>query len=122
MNAVLPAVDAVDAVDAVPVNDADYQVGKIMYASWGYDQTNIDWYKIVKRSKSTVWLQPIGDMRNETHFMAGVSMPQENVNAGPIIRRKLHMRDGKIIGCSFEQSYGWINAWDGKPKGYSSYA
>ena len=37
-------------------------VGKIFYSSWGYEQTNIDFYKVVEVSKSgkTITLQQIG--------------------------------------------------------------
>ena len=34
-------------------------VGTILYSSWGYDQTNIDFYKIVKASGKSVWIVPM---------------------------------------------------------------
>lgn len=36
-----------------------YQVGEIFYASWGYDQTNIDFYEIVGVGKKSVVLRGI---------------------------------------------------------------
>lgn len=34
--------------------------GAIFCNSWGYDQTNVDYYQVVKRTNATVWLRPIG--------------------------------------------------------------
>ena len=31
-------------------------VGGFMRSSWGYDQTNVDFYKVVRRTEKTVWL------------------------------------------------------------------
>lgn len=33
--------------------------GAIFEYSWGYDQTNIDYFQVVRRSGSTVWVRPI---------------------------------------------------------------
>ncbi len=39
------------------------KVGDIITNSWGYDQTNVDMYQIVKATANYVWLQPIaGEM------------------------------------------------------------
>ena len=36
------------------------EVGQILYSSWGYDQTNIDFYQIVRVSdKGSVWILPM---------------------------------------------------------------
>lgn len=34
-----------------------FKVGDIVTNSWGYDQTNVDWYCVVKVSTCYVWLQ-----------------------------------------------------------------
>lgn len=39
------------------------QVGDVITNSWGYDQTNVDMYQVVKATAHFVWLQPIaGEM------------------------------------------------------------
>lgn len=39
------------------------QVGDVITNSWGYDQTNVDMYQVVKATANFVWLQPIaGEM------------------------------------------------------------
>ena len=35
------------------------KVGAVITNSWGYDQTNVDWYAVVQVSAHYVWLQPI---------------------------------------------------------------
>lgn len=37
----------------------DLNVGDVVYNSWGWEQTNIDFYQIVKTTANYVWLQPI---------------------------------------------------------------
>jgi hypothetical protein len=36
------------------------KVGDILYSSWGYDQTNIEFFKVVKVSEFSVWIQEVG--------------------------------------------------------------
>ena len=52
MNAVL---------EAKEINSmADVEIGHIVYASWGYDQTNIDFYKVIRKTAAMVELRAIG--------------------------------------------------------------
>lgn len=37
-----------------------YAVGSVWYTSWGYDQTNVEFYLVVRESKASVWVQQIG--------------------------------------------------------------
>jgi hypothetical protein len=42
-----------------------YAVGSIWHTSWGYDQTNVEFYTVVRESKASVWLVPMGaEVRN----------------------------------------------------------
>ena len=36
-----------------------FQVGDIVTNSWGYDQTNVDWYLVKRRTQNYVWLKPV---------------------------------------------------------------
>lgn len=104
-----------------------YEVGAILENSWGYDQTNIDFYVIVKRTDNpngVTWLtlQRLGyASKDETGFMQGRCTPGEiRENAKPF-RRKLHKWNGEERGVAIE-SYGWCNLWDGKPSAWTAYA
>ncbi len=36
-----------------------FKVGDIVTNSWGYDQTNVDWYRVTRMSANYVWLKPV---------------------------------------------------------------
>lgn len=96
------------------MTDDRYTVGAILEGSWGYEQTNINFFKIVKRTNDTLWLQPLATRTvADAGFMSTRVVPGEPTD-GKIIRRRLMRRDGEPIGCRFATSYGWINLWDGK--------
>jgi len=99
-----------------------YTAGKIISNHWGYDQTNIDFYKITKRKGNFVTLEPLKSIEKSDGAltMTGTTIPGAPKPAGKIIRRKVHTRDGKESGIAVE-SYGWASLWDGQPEHYSSY-
>lgn len=35
-------------------------VGDVLVCSWGYDQTNVDYYKVTRRTKASVWIVKVG--------------------------------------------------------------
>lgn len=102
-----------------------YTEGKIVEHSWGYDQTNIDYFIITKRAGQFVTLQAIGKKNvTETGFMAGRCEPDpEKILDKKQIRRKVHRnrRTGEEIGISVN-GCGWANLWEGKPSQWNNYA
>lgn len=36
-----------------------YKVGDLLYSSWGYDQTNVDFYQVTKVGDKSVWVRPV---------------------------------------------------------------
>jgi hypothetical protein len=54
--------------------------------------------------------------------MRGEVIPSDEPDTSePIIRRKVHVRDGKESGIAIK-SYGWASLWDGQPEHFTSYA
>ena len=49
-----------EATLSEPLSIADIKIGDIWYSSWGYNQTNIDFYKVIKKSEKMIWLRAIG--------------------------------------------------------------
>lgn len=96
-------------------NDTIYE-GAIMYDSWGWEQTNIDFYKVVRRSESTVWLQKLKAITQETGFMSGNTRPTDEVD-GPVFTRRI----GRY-GVRIENHRGCLSLYDGQPKSCSWYA
>jgi len=54
----------------------DVKVGDIFKSSWGYDQTNVDYYQVVKLcGKSMAEVREIAQDQEETGFMSGWCVP-----------------------------------------------
>jgi hypothetical protein len=45
---------------------ADVEIGHILSASWGYDQTNIDYYKVIRKTATMVEVRAIGQKHVES--------------------------------------------------------
>lgn len=85
-------------VDSVPVSDSvrsdsvresetrnsetqnPYAVGSIWHTSWGYDQTNVEFYTVVRETAASVWLVPMGstirDGRQWPTTTTGIAKPE----------------------------------------------
>lgn len=62
-------------------NDAlinDVKVGDIFYASWGYEQTNIDFFQVVAKNKSMLTLRELKYTREITGHDQGYLTPLKN--------------------------------------------
>ena len=96
--------------------------GDIMYSSWGYDQTNIDWYQVTKViSPRMIEIREIYGQRDTTDmpYDQGKTTPKKDF----FIPESKPMR--KIVNASNTvhiESYASAWAWDGRPKNYSTYA
>ena len=42
------------------------EVGAILSASWGFDQTNVDWFCIIRVTDKSVWTLPMQSVATET--------------------------------------------------------
>jgi hypothetical protein len=91
--------------------------GDILYTSWGYDQTNIDWYQVVSLyGKYGVILREISASVTETGFMSGESMPVKDDFVGEPMRKII---SGDYITID-ESRTAFL--WNGRPKYKSWYA
>jgi hypothetical protein len=39
--------------------EENFRVGSIWHTSWGYDQTNVEYFQVVRESKASVWVREI---------------------------------------------------------------
>lgn len=70
------------------------KVGDIYVAQWGYDQTNVQFYQVVRATEKTVWVQEVMQTITET-----TSWGSENVVAS-IEPKQTHLgwnEDGQAI-------------------------
>ena len=51
--------------------------GAILYSSWGYDQTNVDYYMVTRVTKASAWIVPMTAHEEQTGFMSGQASPLE---------------------------------------------
>lgn len=113
------------------------KVGDILCSSWGYDQTNIDFYKVVKVSDFYVWIQkvnseiteitgwahqnviPTDSSTYETRVNSWDEPAEYETRTYPIKRHKIQegYSSGKY-GVSLN-SYASAYLWNGKPQGQS---
>ena len=106
------------------------KVGDIIVNSWGYDQTNIDFYAVVKTSEHFVWLHPVAAEGRETGFMCGDIWPanplrlcpkklKDETNAPPT-QHKATLSGTYGNSVCFE--FGCGHVWSGKTEHNSWYA
>jgi len=103
------------------------KVGDILISSWGYDQTNVDFYKVLKISPSgkSVSIQRIkGTIAEKGGYMSGeatVAIPHEVAEFDNKVMTKLAKPNRDGYGVKIK-NYAWAYLWDGKPHYCSWYA
>lgn len=113
-----------------------FKVGDIVYNSWGYGQTNIDWYRVAKTSDRFVWLVQIcgSSVPDEgVGPMSGMTQPAINVDSDDPTKWGIVDADKRGVllnkstrhaatGSHITMRHGCCSKWDGKPKYESWYA
>lgn len=94
------------------------EVGHILSASWGYDQTNIDWYQVTALIGSTmVELRPIATNTTAvTGWASGQCFPVADQFTGPAIRRRAKGDGVRVDDCRF------ATLWNGRAQNWTAYA
>ena len=109
-----------------PINKI--KVGDIFVNSWGYDQTNIDFYQVVRKSKNCIFIRPINDEKDyDNQSMTGSKMPKKNNFVGTEITKKVPYEYTNKENCLCDRiyinlEYGCGQLWNGKSCSYSTYA
>lgn len=64
--------------------------GMILCSTWGWEQTNVDFYEVTRATEKTVWLRPIAaQQERQVHAMAEELMPVPGEFIGAEFRRKI---------------------------------
>ena len=94
--------------------------GDILVSLWGYEQTNVSFYEIVKLTEKMVTVVEL-DNRIESgghyHYQA---MPVPGSGKGEAIRRRI-VYNGPVPGCRINDCI-YARLWDGSPQYGTSYA
>ena len=93
------------------------EIGHVFVSSWGYDQTNVDFYQVVAlRGKTTVVLRKISKVKHSDNCMYGTCIPVIDEFDGEEFSCRVKEKSVKI-GSS---QYAYL--WDGKPQNWTAYA
>jgi len=91
-------------------NQANYQVGDILVSSWGYDQTNIDYYQVIERTAKMATIQKIcKEFLDSGYPSEDKVIPLKDSFVGKPKKKKIGTYG--ITISSFETA----SLWDGKP-------
>ena len=90
----------------------DININDILYRSWGYDQTNIDFYKVIKKTTHYIFYRKLKSTQFESNKMGmtGKVIPSNNFSNDEIKRGRIKEFYGTIhVGKDF------LSKWSGKP-------
>lgn len=92
------------------------EVGHILRASWGYEQTNIDYFQVTKViGKTMVEIREIGSVSDTTGHMSGTCTPKLDAFTSEPMRRKVS--NGSV---TVDRSR-YARIWDGTPDNWTAY-
>lgn len=104
-----------------------FKVGDLLYDSWGYDQTNIDFYEIVEVKPKSVVIREIGAVTvpGSEGMMSSRVKPNPGHYVGEPMLKPLVVsvgRDGKNPSYHISSRHGWISKYDKGERGvYNSW-
>ena len=101
-----------------------FEVGQFAVSQWGYDQTNTDFYQVVKKSDKSVWLKPVQvvcvEITGPMSEKVEPSVTEHGWKNKVICKRIKKYGDDESSGGWYGSEY--VVPWDGKPKHSSWYA
>jgi hypothetical protein len=99
------------------------EVGSIFHSSWGYDQTNADFYEVVALTPKAVRVKPISKRLAEDGSGVvpvpgsfGSSWRTKDAEKGDLKRLQSYEFRGEKKVSFTVASYASASLWDGKPK------
>lgn len=95
----------------------DTKVGDIFVASWGYDQTNLNWYEVVAVKGKMAMVREIGSRAVSENQNITMSVPVPGRYIGPPERKLLQKSPLADSRPYFKvTSFSSAQLWEGKPK------
>lgn len=91
------------------------QPGAILVCSWGYDQTNIDFYQVIAVKGKNVIIREIGKKVEGPHGgpQERVVPDPEHIEGPPMTKRPTGSPGKPSVKV---HSFAWAHPWDGKPE------
>lgn len=95
--------------------------GDIFVATWGYEQTNADFYQVIAVTPKGVRIRHIKSKeKTEGSSMSGYAVPIKDAFDGSPKTKRITIYDGEE-NIRIDSSQGLANKWDGNPVGISTY-
>lgn len=97
-----------------------YQVGDVLCNSWGYDQTNVDFYQVTKVLDKSIEICEIAQKSSDSGgAYGGKCQPCRNHFIGESRRKTLQIpswagREREEKRAYVSMRHGWCSKWDGK--------
>jgi|TARA_R110002074_G_scaffold364284_2_gene537717 hypothetical protein len=91
---------------------ANAVVGDIYYCSWGYDQTNIDFYEIVAKKGVNIEIRKVSKILDRSERGADYVCAKKGSYIGEEVIKKRFNGSGNITMNSYSSAY----PWSGTPK------
>lgn len=100
------------------------EVGTILVSQWGYEQTNVDFYEVVKAAKTMVTVRPIAMESKPEGWCQSTCMPVQGKYTGEAFRKKVkNFSASNDPARSFiELDFGNAYIWSGEPAHATSWA
>jgi len=99
----------------------DFEVGQIYYDSWGYDQTNIDFYKVIEVKEKSVVIQEIGSKfvpGTQGMDCSNVVPNPEAVCGKPMLKIiNFYIQNDGSPKYFIKSKHGWISKFEKGDKG-----
>lgn len=84
----------------------------ILVSTWGYEQTNVTFYRIIKRTAKTVVLQKLRSKVRYTQYGYEAVPTEEYAREKPIRRKAIPYGSGVAAEIEY---YEFASPWDGRP-------
>lgn len=94
--------------------------GDILVSKWGYEQTNVDFYSVIKKTGLGVTLAPMRQIVISYKDMTGQVIPGGVNFTAKTINRKLKKYSGGVYVKI--NNFSTASKWNGEPQFFSSYA
>lgn len=99
-----------------------FKVGDILYASWGYDQTNVDWYVVTAVSGTMITIREIGSKVVREYRGGEEVEPDPSRIVGEPIRRRPYRYGTKPDQVSVRvDDVRSARLWEGRPMHQTAY-
>lgn len=105
--------------------DEHFKVGDIIVNTWGYEQTNVEFYVVTAVIKKSIKVIEVSQKDEEgshySHGMACNVIPNVENKIGEEFMLRLKADHNNEIIISQPKSYSYFHKWNGKPKYKSWY-